>query len=146
MIKETKKDWSNEEVRKFLYNSKHQIYYNKDEKQKLWKWIASKLISHGFSEIKYVKNSENITSLRSYYGIEKQKKSIKIQFAGTSEVYVSSWRLVNDLHFLNDNLIKKKSYSNIDLQTEEAFRSSESRESISVKPERLLKLKSLGKN
>ena len=46
---------------------------------------------------------------------------------------------------MNDNLIQKKSYSNIDLQTEEAFRSSKSRESISVKLERLLKSKGLGK-
>ena len=46
---------------------------------------------------------------------------------------------------MNDNLIPKKSYSNIDLQTEEAFRSREGSEKISVKPERLLKLKALEK-
>ena len=72
--KKTKKDWSNEEVRKRLYNSKHEKHYNKDEKQELRKWTESKLISHGFSEIKDLKISENITSLRSYYGIEKQKE------------------------------------------------------------------------
>ena len=58
-------------MRKRLYNLKHEKHYNKDEKQELRKWIESKLISHGFSEIK---NSEDITSLRSYYGIGKQKE------------------------------------------------------------------------
>ena len=33
------------------YNLKHEKYYNKDEKQKTWKRIASKLISRGFNEI-----------------------------------------------------------------------------------------------
>ena len=46
---------------------------------------------------------------------------------------------------MNDSLIPKKSYSNIDLQTEEAFQSREGSEKISVKPERLLKSKALGK-
>ena len=40
--------WKKEEV---LYNLKHEKYYNKDEKQKAWKRIASKLISRGFNEI-----------------------------------------------------------------------------------------------
>ena len=40
--------WKNEEV---LYNLKHEKYHKKDEKQKAWKRIASKLISRGFNEI-----------------------------------------------------------------------------------------------
>ena len=40
--------WKNEEV---LYNLKHEKYHKKNEKQKAWKRIASKLISRGFNEI-----------------------------------------------------------------------------------------------
>ena len=87
--------WKKEEI---LYNWKHEKYYNKDENQELWKRIASKLISRGFSEMKDVQISENMTSLRSYYGIEKRKeKASKASGAGTSEPYVSSGRLINDL-------------------------------------------------
>ena len=69
-----------EEVREFeevLYNSKHEKYYNKDKKEKAWKWIASQLISRGFSEIEDAQINEKITSLRSSYGTEKREKSIK---------------------------------------------------------------------
>ena len=44
---------------------------------------------------------------------------------------------------MNDNLIPRKNYSNIDLETEEAFPSSESGGNISVKSERLSKSKAL---
>ena len=127
-----------------LYNSKHEKYYNKDEKQEAWKRIASKLISRGFSEIEEVQISEKITSLRSYYGTEKRKEKVfKASGAGTSDVYVSSWRFRNDLDFSIDNLIPRKSYSNIDLEAEEAFPSREGGGKISVKFERLLKSKAL---
>ena len=47
--------WKEEEV---LYNSKHEKYYIKEENQKAWKRIASKLISHCFSEIEEAQISE----------------------------------------------------------------------------------------
>ena len=150
---EAKRDWSNEEVRelitlwkeeKVLYNSKHEKYYNKYHKQKAWKRIASKLISRGFSEIEEAQINQKITSLRSYYGTEQRKEQAsKASVAGTSDVYVSSWRFINDLDFLNDNLILRKSYSNIYLETEEAFPSRESGGNIRVKFKRLLKSKAL---
>ena len=74
---ETKRDWSDEEVRELitlwreeevLYNSKYGKYYSKDEKQKAWKRIAGKLISRGFSEIEDAQISDKITSQRSYDG------------------------------------------------------------------------------
>ena len=81
-VKELITLWKKEEV---LYNLKHENYYNKDEKLKLWKWIANKLINRGFSKIK-----EAQTPLRSYYGIEKRKeKSSEASGSGTSDVYVS---------------------------------------------------------
>ena len=86
--------WREEEV---FYNSKHEKYYNKDKKQKARKLRASKLISRGFSEIEDAQISEKITSLRSYYDTEKRKeKASKPSGAGTSDVYVSSWRFIND--------------------------------------------------
>ena len=44
--------------RRFPYNSKHEKYYKKDEKQNAWKRIGSKLISRGFSEIEDAQISE----------------------------------------------------------------------------------------
>ena len=44
---------------------------------------------------------------------------------------------------MTDNLIPRKSYSNIDREAEDAFPSRESGGKISVKSERLLKLKAL---
>ena len=56
------------------------------------------LISRGFSEIEDVKISEKITSLRSYYDTEKRKeKASKASVAGTSDVYVSSLRFINEV-------------------------------------------------
>ena len=71
------------------------------------------------------------------------KKVSKAGGAGTSDVYVSSWRFINDLDFLTDNLIPRKNYSNIDIETEEAFPSRESGGNIIMKSEHLLKSKSL---
>ena len=86
--------WKEEEV---FYNLKHEKYYDKDKKQKARKLIASKLISRRFSEIEDAQISEKIKSLRSYYGTEKRKeKASKPSGAGTSYVYVSSWRFIND--------------------------------------------------
>ena len=149
---ETKGDWSNEEVRELIllwkeelfYNSRHEKYYNKDEKQKSWKQISSRLISCGLIKIKVAQISENITSLCSYNGIEKRKeKASKASSARTLEVCVSSWRFINDLDLLNDNLIPTKIYSDIVLETEEAFSSRENGGSIRVKSERLLKSNAL---
>ena len=102
------------------------------------------MISRGFSEIEDAQISEKITSLCSHYGTEKRKEKVsKTSGAGTSDVYLNSWRFINDLDFLNDNLIPRKSYSNIDLETEQTFPSRESGGNISVKSERLLKSKAL---
>ena len=102
------------------------------------------MISRGFSKIEDKPIREKITSLRSYYGTEKRKeKVLKVNGARTSDDYVSSWRFINDLGFLNDNLIPWKSYSNIDLETEETFPSRESGGNISAKSKRLLKSKAL---
>ena len=80
--------------------------------------------------------------MRSYYGTYRRKeKSAKASGAETSDVYVSSWRFINDLDFSNDNSIRRKRYSNI--ETKEHFPSRESGENISVKSERLLKSKAL---
>ena len=148
--KKNKGDCSDEDVRELislqkdelvLYNSKHKKCYDKDEKQRAWKWIISKLISRGFSEIDDAQISEKITSLRSYYGTKKRKEKVsKASGARTSDVYVSSGRFINDLYFLNNSLIPRKSYSNIDLEAEEAFPSKESGGNISGRTGKIMEL------
>ena len=95
------------------------------------------MISRGFSEIEDAQISEKISSLRSYYGSVKRKENAS-KVVPEPQMSVSSWRFINDLDFLNDNLIPRKRYSNIDLETEEAFPCRES-------GERLLKSKALEK-
>ena len=110
--------WKEEVV---LYNSKHEKYYNKDEKQRAWKLIPSKLISRGFSEIADAQISEKITSIPRYYSSSRKKERQKLVMPEPqmSMFYVSFWRFINDLDLLNDNLIPIKSYSSIDLETED---------------------------
>ena len=50
---------------------------------------------------------------------DREKKASKASVARTSDVYVSSWRFINNLDILNNNLIPRKGYSNIDLETKE---------------------------
>ena len=95
------------------------------------------MISRRFSEIEDAQISEKISSLRSYYGSVKRKENAS-KVVPEPQMSVSSWRFINDLDFLNDNLIPRKRYSNIDLETEEAFPCRES-------GERLLKSKALEK-
>ena len=51
----------------------------------------------------------------------RKEKASKASGVGTSDVYVTSWRFINNLDVLNVNWIPRKRYSNIDIETEEAF-------------------------
>ena len=51
----------------------------------------------------------------------RKEKASKASGVGISDVYVSSWRFINDLDVLNASWIPRKRYSNIDLETEEVF-------------------------
>ena len=58
--------------------------------------------------------NEKLISSRSYYGAEKRKeKASKSSGAGQEDVYTSTWKFINELNFLNDNLVPRKSFSNI---------------------------------
>ena len=83
--KKTKRDWSDQEVRELitlwtekevLYNLKHENNYNKNEKQKARKRIASQLISCGFSEIEDAQICEKITLLHGCYSTENRKEKV----------------------------------------------------------------------
>ena len=60
-----------------LYSSKHEKYYDKNEKQKAWKWTASKLISRDFDEFEDAQIIEKITPLRTIMDRKTERKSIK---------------------------------------------------------------------
>ena len=46
--------------------------------------------------------------------LKKNKEKVsKSSAAGTSEVYTSTWKFINELNFLNDNLVPPESFSNI---------------------------------
>ena len=82
--KETKRDGNNEKVPELmkkrgevLYNSKHEKYYDENEKQKAWKWIASKLISRDFDEFEDAQINEKIMPLHTIMDRKTERKSIK---------------------------------------------------------------------
>ena len=60
-----------------LYNSKHEKYYDENEKQKAWKWIASKLISRDFDEFEDAQINEKIMPLRTIMDRKTERKNIK---------------------------------------------------------------------
>ena len=118
-----KRMWNDEEVRLLirywkdeenLYNVKLEKYHDKNEKQKSLKRITLKLQADGLENISEEIVSEKLRGLRSCFGAEKRKeKTSKASGAGTDSVYVSNWRFLHELDFLNDNLVPRKSFSNL---------------------------------
>ena len=71
--------------------------------------IAVKLHGNGINDVNEEIINEKIGSLRSYHGAEKRKENAsKSSRAGTSDVYTSTWKFINELNFLNDNLVPQK--------------------------------------
>ena len=95
--------WKIEEL---LCNTKSKKYNIKDEKTKSLKKIALKLHDDGINCINKAMINEKSGFLRSYYDPEKRKqKSCKRKGAGTSDVYTITWLFINELNFLNNNLV-----------------------------------------
>ena len=109
--------WATKEI---LFNMKHQLYYNKDERMKAIDNIRVELNEKG---LMYTSKqiSDKITNLRTYYGgqkriIEASKKS------DSGEIYVSKWKFFPDMSFISDNIIHRGTHdapTSKDLKDEE---------------------------
>ena len=98
--------WSRFEV---LFNAKHPLYYNKEEKGK-----ALNKIKEGLELNEWIFSTKDtahkIVDLRNYYGAQRRiVEACKKGGAGANEIYESKWKFFNQLNFLNDSLIPRNS-------------------------------------
>lgn len=102
--------WKDEEC---LFNAKCEAFSDRDERNKAVDRISKKLEELGI----LATNSqilEKMTSLRSYYSGQRGKeRSSQASGSGSAEVFVSSWKFMKDLLFLEDNYVPRKTVSNI---------------------------------
>lgn len=123
-LKEKKKkaEWNDQEVQSLillwsrfevLFNAKHPLYYNKEEKGKALNKIKEGLELNGW--IFSTKDiADKIVDLRNFYGAQRRiVEACKKGGAGANETYESNWKFFNQLNFLNDNLIPRNSKRNI---------------------------------
>ena len=103
--------WSKEPI---LYNAKHPQHHIKSEKERAINRIINGLKEGVGLEVDDAQVVAKMTSLRSYYSAQKNKeKSSKASGVGTDNVYVSTWKFMKDLTFLSDNIMPRKTISNI---------------------------------
>ena len=70
-----------------------------------------KLHDHGISGVNEEMINEKTGFLKNYYGAGKRKqKASKSSGAGTSEVYISTWKFINELNFLNEIWFHEKTF------------------------------------
>ena len=103
--------WENHEN---LYNTKLKSYFNRDLRQKSLESIESVLKENEITaSIKQI--SKKLTHLKNYHGGQRRLiESSKSSRAGTDEVYVSYWKIYENLKFLNDAFTPRKTKSNAD--------------------------------
>ena len=115
------KDWKDEKVyilieiwqqHDNLYNTTNQLYFNREARQKSLENILRKLEENGItSSTKQI--GKKIADLKTYYGARKRmSENSKSSGAGTSYVYVSSWKFYDVLHFLNDAFTPRQTANN----------------------------------
>ena len=116
-----KREWSNDELTQLinlwkqeeaLYNSQCDSC-NSDERDKALERIITNLAKEGIEAIK-IQITEKLTSLRSYYSGQGGKERVsKSSGSETFDVFVSSWKFMKDLSFLEDNYVPRKTESNL---------------------------------
>ena len=109
--KKENKEWLDEEVEilidlwgnhECLYNSKHQLYMNKNARSKAMDQVIEGLKKENI-EVNTKQVQEKLNKLRNYYGAERRKEEYsKVSGSGTDSVYTSSWRFYGSLHFLRN--------------------------------------------
>ena len=98
-----------------LYNTKHKSYFNRDARQRTLTLIEEKLKENGIiAMIKQI--SKKLTKLKNYYGVQrKMTENSKASGAGTDDVFVSSWKFFEYLHFLSDVFTPRRTQSNTEV-------------------------------
>lgn len=97
-----------------LYNTKHKMSFNREERQKSLEAIEKALNDQSItSTTKQI--SKKLTDLKNYYGAQKRTfESSKASGCGTDDVYVSQWKFFESLSFLKDAFTPRRTHSNAD--------------------------------
>lgn len=112
------KEWTDSEIfqlidqwesKEILYNTKHFLYYNKEERDKAVVEIKEALDQQDINATTD-QIFDKMTNLKCYYGSQKrQTESIKSQPGVENRDYVSPWKFYNRLHFLKDHFMQRSS-------------------------------------
>ena len=119
---EEARDWQDDEIyslidlwsqKENLYNTKHKDYFNRDIRQKTLSTVQLLLAGRGIeATVKQI--SEKLTNLKNYYGGQKRLvENSKTSGAGTDQIYQTTWKFFDNLHFLSDAFTPRQTHSNM---------------------------------
>ena len=117
--REKKRTWPDDDVevlieswatKEILFNVKHELYFNKNERQKALEKVKNELDDLGIAATEK-EITEKMTALRTYYGAETRKSK---SGDGADDVYISKWKFYKSLSFLKDSIIPRQTQSNLD--------------------------------
>ena len=108
------KEWVDKEIfllvelwekKDILYNTKHLMYYNKEERDNAVKDIQRVLSDHDIHAT-LDQITDKMTNLKCYYGSQKRNME-NMKLNGGDGNYVSPWKFFNDLQFLNGHFLQR---------------------------------------
>lgn len=93
------------EKKDILYNTKHLMYYNKEERDSAVREIQ-KVLSDQDIHATLDQITDKMTNLKCYYGSQKRNME-NMKLNGGDGNYVSPWKFFNDLQFLNGHFLQR---------------------------------------
>lgn len=104
--------WQDQPV---LYDVSHPEYHLKDKRRNAIQRIVSALEDLEVNPMpSHDEVTKKISSLRGYFVSEKNKvNQAKVSGAGANEAYKSKWQFFESLQFLSDNIIPRRTESNL---------------------------------
>eukprot|EP00111_Clytia_hemisphaerica_P023587 TCONS_00069478-protein len=93
------------EKKDILYNTKHLMYYNKEERDNAVKYIQ-KALSENDMHATIEQITDKMTNLKCYYGSQKRNME-NMKLNGGDGNYISPWKFFNHLQFLNGHFLQR---------------------------------------
>lgn len=94
--------WEKKEV---LYNTKHLMYYNKEERDNAIRDIQKGLLANN-SVATIEQITDKMTNLKCYYGSQKRNME-NMKMNGGDKNYSSPWKFFSNLQFLNGHFLQR---------------------------------------
>ena len=128
---EAARDWTDEEINflidiwaqhENLFSTKHRLYFNRDARQKSLKALEETLSSNDIpATVKQI--TKKLTDLKNYFGAQsRMMEGSRKSGAGADEVFSSSWKFYDSIHFLSDAFTPRKTQCNaIEIETGKTY-------------------------